>query len=145
MRHLSTVLFSAACLLPFGGCDSLSLPILTDQVRVVLVNDGDYDVNVVLYYDNEQGISESNLRDHGTRLEYTVADGDSVSFLRNCADLQAIMIDEARLQVLGDLGPQTSTDVLRDGDDFDCRETITFTFDHSGLLLDFGVTVDVSQ
>ena len=36
-------------------------------------------------------------------------------------------------------------DVLRDGDDFSCGDTIVFTFDHSGILVDFDVTVSIDR
>ena len=35
------------------------------------------------------------------------------------------------------------TDVLRDGDEFGCGDTITFTFDHSDALFDFFITVEI--
>jgi hypothetical protein len=47
--------------------------------------------------------------------------------------------------VVGEIGPETDTGVLRDGDDFGCGDRITFTFDHSAVIVDFDVTVDVSN
>jgi hypothetical protein len=43
------------------------------------------------------------------------------------------MIDDADLQIVGGIGPETDTRVYRDGDDFNCGDSITFTFDHPTL------------
>ncbi|MCH7884473.1 MAG: hypothetical protein IIC01_04415, partial [Planctomycetes bacterium] len=53
--------------------------------------------------------------------------------------------DDADLLILGDIGPEANSDVLRDGDDFSCGDTIVFTFDHSGILVDFDVIVSVDR
>ena len=72
-----------------------------------------------------------------------VGDDDTRSFTQSCDDLQAIMIEDADLQIIGGIGPEANTDVLRDGDDFGCGDTIVFTFDHSDLIFDFEIEVDV--
>jgi len=47
------------------------------------------------------------------------------------------------LLIIGGLGPETNSDVLRDNTDFSCSDTIVFTFDHTDALLDFDVTSSV--
>ena len=144
MRRLFGVLSIACLLLPLAGCDAFPV-IVGDQVMVKLVNDGDYDVDVVIYIDDDQDISKSRLTEDGTKLEYTVEEGETRTFLRSCDDLQAIIIDDADLQWLGGIELETSTNVLRDGDDFGCRDTIVFTFDHTVGGLGFNVTPDVQD
>lgn len=128
--------------LPLGACDG-TLPdlIVGDEVVVRLVNNTDYDIDVIVYYDDDPDISESNLTDNGTRLEYTIEPDQWASFRRGCDRIGAVIIDRATMRVLGGFGPTTRSEVLRDGDEFDCRRTIIFTFE--GSLLDFDVDWDV--
>jgi hypothetical protein len=125
-----------------SGCDALVGLFGADTVTVRLVNDGDYDVVVEIYISDQQEIPEVLLTTLGTKLEYTVEAGETVTFSRSCDDLQAIIISDADLQVIGGIGPETSSDVLRDGDDFSCGDTIVFTFDHPDVPLDLDLTVE---
>ncbi|UCE59506.1 MAG: hypothetical protein JSU63_18935 [Phycisphaerales bacterium] len=120
-----------------AGCDILAL----NMVHVSLVNSSDYDVEVELYISDQQELPEVLLTELGDELQYTISAGQTVSFSRDCDELQAIMIEDADLQVIGGIGPEASTGVLRDGDDFNCGSFITFTFDHSDEILDFDITV----
>jgi hypothetical protein len=112
-----------------------------DETTVRLVNDGDFDVEVDLYYGDEQDVAEALLTEFGTHVQRTVDAGSVYTFSRDCDDLQAVIIDDADLAVIGTV--EDDTDVLRDGTDFGCGDTITFTFDHSDLLLDFRISIDV--
>jgi hypothetical protein len=142
MKQMARLLCLTLGLCLWCGCDgTLPFPLLTDQVAVRLVNNADDDVNVTLYYDSDDSISESNLIDNGSSLEYTIEKDQSVSFVRDCDRIGAIIIHNATLDVLGGLGPTAGTRVLRAGDDFDCRQTLVFTFD--GSVLSFDVTWDV--
>ena len=68
---------------------------------------------------------------------------DAFTFTRDCDDLQAIMIEDADLQVLGGLiTPDADTDVLRDGSDFGCGDTLTFTFSHPDIALSLNIAFD---
>ncbi len=130
------------------GCGLLGL--LADQIQpktvtVRLVNDGDYAVEVELFIADNQDLPEDVLTEIGTELNFTIPAGESAVFSRRCDDLQAIVIDKATLMVIGGNGPDASSDVLRDGTDFGCGETIVFTFEHSDVILDFHVTVDVQS
>jgi hypothetical protein len=135
--NLGTLLAFAPC------CGILDGRLLPETTSVRLVNQGDFDVVVELYIDDVQEIPREALTEFGTRMEFTIPPGEAVTLNRDCDELQAIVIDDADLQVAGQVGPETDTDVLRDGDDFGCGDTILFTFDHSPALLDFDVTVTV--
>jgi len=127
-----------------AGCDALTALLGNLQpnlVTVELVNNGDFPVEGTLFYDNDQDTIEEILVETGTERAFTLAAGGRSSFSVNCDDLQAIIIDNASLQIVGDVGPEANTDVLRDGDEFGCGDTIVFTFDHSNAILDFDVTV----
>lgn len=131
---------SAMCV----GCDALSAlvdALLPRVVTVELVNDGDFSVEGSLFYDDDQDTIEALLTQTGTERPFIVPAGGISSFSVRCDDLQAIILDDADLRVVGGVGPSASTDVLRDGSDFHCGDTIVFTFDHSALIVDFDVTV----
>lgn len=128
-----------------GGCDVLTALLQATSVTVSLVNNGDFRVDVTLIYDNDQDTLDFLLEETGTTLDFTVEAGETVSFTRSCDDLQAILIEDADLRVLSGVGPETNSDLLRDGDEFGCGDTIVFTFDHSDLILDFDVTVSVTE
>ena len=103
----------------------------------------DFPVEVTVFIDNEQDLPEDVLTQVGTEIQFTVAAGEIVTFSRDCDDLQVIIIDDADLRVVGGVGPEAQSDVLRDGDDFSCGDTITFTFDHSAVIIDFDVSSSV--
>ena len=126
-----------------AGCDSLVGFLRTRETSVVLVNSSDFDVEILLYYDDDQNILEALLTEIGEEMTLTLGAGEQSTFSRDCDDLQAIIIDDADLLLIGQLGPEVKTDVLRDGDEFGCGDTITITFDHSDALFDFSITVDV--
>lgn len=127
-----------------AGCDALTAVLGTLQpnlVTVELVNNSDFAVEGTLFYDDDQDTIEEILVETGNERTFILAAGGRSSFSVNCDDLQAIIIDNASLQIVGDVGPEANTDVLRDGDDYSCGGTIVFTFDHSSEILDFDVTV----
>ncbi len=114
-----------------------------DEVTVVLRNSSDdFDVEVTLFYDDDQNILEGVLTETGTQVDTVVLAGQSVTLTRDCDDLQAIIIEDADLLLIGELGPETDTDVLRDGDEFGCGDTLVFTFSHpdEDIPLDLNVT-----
>ncbi len=150
-RLVSLLSCSIVCLV--AGCDVLTL-LLPSTVTVSLVNNGSFSVDGELYYDEDESaldaIDSINgldnfLREFGTRVEFDVAPGATSTFTRSCDDLQAIFIDDADLRVLVGLSPDDDTDVLREGTDFSCGDTITYTFDHSQFLIDFRITTSVTS
>jgi hypothetical protein len=144
-RRNPIIITSGLCgLIALGGCNGLgeiALNVLdTRNTTVVLTNTSDqFDVEADILYDDQQETVSALLREFGQKLVLTIPAGESVTFTRDCDDLQAIMIDDADLLILGGAGPDDDTGVLRDGDDFGCGDTIVFTFTHSDLILDFQV------
>lgn len=128
-----------------SGCDAVTDLVGPSTVRVRLVNNGQFDVEGTLFYGDQQDLPKIVLTEFGEELDFTVPSGGSDTFVRACDDLQAIVIEDADLLIIGDIGPETSSGVLRDGDDFSCGDTIVFTFDHSGILLDFDVTESIER
>jgi hypothetical protein len=122
------------------GCDAVIGLAQPDTTAVDLVNDGEFDVDVTLYISDNQETIEELLTETGTRLEYSVPAGETVRFSRDCDALQAIVIENAELRLVGEIGPETGSEVLRDGSDFFCGDTIVFTFTHSGAIVDFDVS-----
>jgi len=142
MIHRVRYMLVLAAMCPVvSGCDALEELFGSDTVTVRLVNDGSFDVEVEIYISDQQDIPEAVLTLLGTKLDYTVEAGGTVTFTRSCDELQAIVVSDADLLAVGGLRPDTSWEVLRDGDDFSCGETIVFTFDHSIVLIDFDVVV----
>jgi len=125
------------------GCDALVF-LLPRTVTVRLVNNGSFPVDGELYYDDNQDTVDTLLREIGTLVEFDVDPGETYTFTRSCDDLQAIYIDDADLRVIVGVSPDDDTRVLRDGTDFSCGDTITYTFDHSELLLDFNISTSVT-
>lgn len=139
----------AAAAITASGCDALQqiIDVIggTSMTTVELRNDGEFPVEVILFYDDDQETLDGVIQETGTQRDIVVAAGTTESFSRPCDDLQAIIIDDADLRVIGQVGPETSSDLLRDGDDFGCGDTIVFTFTHSALLVDFDVAVTVQE
>ena len=92
-------------LVTLPSCDALDDIIGPTLVTVRLVNTGDFAVDVELYYDNEQLTPEILLTEIGEQLEFTVPAGETRTFSRSCDDLQALMIEDADLNIIGGLGP----------------------------------------
>ena len=141
MKNLALSMTALGLLLPPLGCDALTGILLPTTVTVSLVNAGDYDVDVELFIYDEQEVPELALTELGDQLGFTIPPGETVTFVRSCDDLQVIVVDDADLRILGGAGPETNSDVLRDGDDFGCGDRITFTFSHTAAIFDFDVTV----
>ncbi len=127
-----------------GGCGLVDV-LLPTQVTVRLVNNSDFPVELTMFISDEQDIPEALLTsdEFAEELTFTIAAGATQTFTRDCDALQAMIIDDADLDVALGLGPETRTEVLRDGDDFGCGDIVTFTFDHSAQILDFDVTISV--
>ncbi len=132
-----------SAVMTLGGCPFSGL-LQPDTTTVLLVNNGEFDVEVELFISDSQEIPRDVLT-LGDPLEYVVSPGQPVIFSRDCDDLQAIVIDNASLRIVGDIGPEADTDVLRDGDDFGCGSTIQFTFTHPDLPTDLDISVTVTD
>ncbi len=125
------------------SCDSLVGLLRPSETTIVLANNSDFDVEIVLFYGDDQNILELLLTEIGEEMTLTIGAGEQFTFSRDCDDLQAIIIDDADLLLIGQLGPEVKTDVLRDGNEFGCGDTVTFTFEHSDTIFDFSIAVTV--
>lgn len=111
---------------------------------VTLVNNADDDVRCTIAYSSNPSISESDLRDSGTEIEITIPDGESRSFRRNCVSMAAVMVKSAQLELIGEFGPVTDSEVIRRGQgspSLVCPGFLTFTFD-SDNAFDLDVTAN---
>ena len=128
VRFVVVSLAAAGMLLPTTGCGDLGsiFDIFQPHVTTVrLVNaNSTFSVHVELYYGGDQDALEAILTSLGTQREFTIAPNDSQVFTVDCDDLQAIIISYAELDILAGIGPETDTDVYRDGTDFNCGDTL---------------------
>lgn len=134
MKNRDAVVLAGFVALTVGGCDSLSgildmfLPTTT---RVRLVNNTGFAVEGTLYYGDQQDMPEDLLTTDllATEVDFSLSVGaDRLIITESCEDLQAIIIDDAELLLFPGISPDTSSDVLRDGEDFGCGDEIVFTF-----------------
>ena len=131
-----------------AGCGTLSslLSLLGPRTTTVrFVNNSDFAVEGRIIIGDQQLTTEELLEQLGTEIDFNVAAGETMSLSRDCDDIQALLLDDANLQVIGGAGPDARSSVLRDGTDFDCGDRITFTFDHGPLITDFDVNTAVDQ
>ncbi len=146
MKHAFIILSGILLVILPAGCGVIGtfLDVFQpNETTVNLVNNADYPVRVLLYYDDEQDAPEEFIKEFGTERQITIEAGAQQSFSRDCEELQAIFIENAELRIIGEIGPEAATGVHRDGEDFNCGDTINFTFDHSAILTDFDVIVEV--
>lgn len=113
------------------------------ETTVRFVNNADFTVEGRIIIDDDQETTEALIKEFGTEISFSVAAGESMSLSRDCDNLQALLLDDANLQVIGSAGPDARSSVLRDGSDFNCGDRITFTFDHSAIITDFDVSSTV--
>ncbi len=133
----------ASLLVATAGCDALLGLVLPSTVAVSLVNQSAlFNIEVTLLHHDDDDVLEVIFNQVGTEEEFTIGPGQVTTFLRDCDDLQAIMIDDADLRIVGGVGPETDTGILRMGEDFECGDTLVFTFTHSDALLDFDVSFE---
>lgn len=123
-----------------SGC-----PIGLNATTVRLVNNGVFSVEVRLFYGDDQLASKDFIKATGTERNLTIAPGATRVLSIRCDDLQAIFIDNAAQRIVGGLGPDRDTEVLRDGTDFGCGDTITYEFTGSLLIIDFDINTSITN
>ncbi len=126
------------------GCPELTQLLGASNTTIQLVNNGSFPVTVELYYHDDQLALESSVKTFGEKVEITVAAGDTYSLPVDCTRLQSIYIDKAELNLLGTIGPESDTGVYRDGSDFNCGNTLTFTFSHPALPIELNIAFSAS-
>jgi len=147
------VTFALTCTaLSLSGCDAL-LAIL-DQlnpqpttISVVFDNTSEFAVGVGFYNSPEQDLPRELLTNPDladtNETTFTVGANDSVQFALDCENAQAMSVDDADLLVVAGAGPEADSDILRENTDFECGDTITFTF-VSDDITDLRITVSVT-
>lgn len=130
------------------GCDTAIADLIRNllspqNTSIVLVNNSDFAVEGRILIDDEQNTTEEIIEEIGTEISFSVAAGEMMTITRDCDLLQAMLLDDANLQVIGGAGPDARTEVLRDGSDFNCGDQIILTFDHSEVIVDFDVSVSI--
>ncbi len=122
-----------------GGC-----PLGPTDTTVQLVNNTSFPVDVKLYSSSRQNEPAATLPLTGTEIVESVPANSVISFSRDCDELQAIVIDDADLQIVGGIGPSQNTRVYREPDDFGCRDTLTFTFTASSFLTELEINFNAT-
>jgi hypothetical protein len=133
MRSLLALTLVLICLSCLTGCPE-------SQTTVILDNRTPFEVDVELYYDENQNILEDLIDDLGTRMTFTLAANETQTFSLPCEDLQAIRITDADMNILLGVGPEAETGLYHEPDDFTCGDTLTFTFTADQL----GTDLDIS-
>ncbi len=140
-RTLAILFLSLAVLIP-TGCDSLIGLLQLDIVTVVMINEGNDNIEGELYYASEQLLPREAIIAGGERVNFDLRAGETFVFSRDCDDLQAILIADADVQSV--FGQNESTSTLRDGTDFNCGDRITYRFRYNDLGLNFDIDQDVN-
>jgi len=65
-----------------AGCNSLVGLLRPSETTIVLANDSDFDVEVVLFYDDDQNILELLLTEIGEEMRLTIGAGEQITFSR---------------------------------------------------------------
>lgn len=107
---------------------------------VAFVNDTVFPIQVVAIYSDESLLSEELLNEFGQRVELEIGPGETRTFSRPCRNFEALLV-EGELDVLGNIGPEESTGVLRNGQDFDCKDVLVFRFTASAWNTDLDIDV----
>lgn len=109
------------------------------QTTVELVNAAEFPVEVRLFFDDDQNLTEVLLEADGEERNITVQPGQTETFSEDCEELQAIFIEDADLRIVGEAGPDASTGVYREPDDFGCGDTLRFRFTQNALATDLDI------
>jgi hypothetical protein len=148
MKRLSVAL-AAVAIMALGAtseitCNIPDLVVVTPPLRVVTVhyiNDADGDVAVSLLAHGDDDMDEDDLEEDGREYNTLVPLGGEETLVFDCDRAGSIMIDRAKLFVVGDLGPSMGTDAFHIGEDYECGDTINFGFYNNPLLTDLYVDV----
>ena len=140
MRRNRIIGFIALGLLPVHvGCGLALDIILPSTVTITLVNGiAGFGIEGTLVIDNREAFIKEDLVAFGNALDFTLSAGGSFSFTAlDCNAVESLVLDSAKLVIIGDIGPTTDSAILRLGTDFQCGDEIVFTF--TGSLVDLSV------
>lgn len=135
-----------AALLPLAGCGALAGLLGPSQTSVSLVNSTNDPIEIKLFYHDDQNVlTQDLLKTFGEERDFTIQAGQTQTFSIDCDQLQSIFIDDAKLNVLSlPVGPSTDTEIYRDGSDFNCGDTLTFTFTAPPIPTELNVSFGAS-
>lgn len=115
------------------GCDGLGGLVGVFQptrVSVQMVNSTTFDVDVTLRVSSSDDLDNKDFLDElGQELTFTIGAGQSTTFARDCDDLGSIRVEDADLLLIGSIGPDEETQPINQGTEFDCGDTIRYTFE----------------
>lgn len=158
MKTLMTWLTGAGLMATAAGCDAASAVAgaaagagaLGSLMNVQLVNTSpDFPVDVTLFFHPDDDVLEGVLTSgelDSEQVDTTVPPAQTVSLApQSCDDLQAVIIENADLQLFGSIGPSDDTPVFRgDGEDFNCGDTLVFTFSHADVTIPTDLNISFS-
>ena len=100
---------------------------------------------MVLYVGSSQYTTKDLLRLFGDEIQRTLLANETTTIRLDCDNLQAVFIDNAAVNIIGGLGPEEEGDLLLDGTDFGCGDTIRLTFTYTVFNLDINVSYPVQS
>ncbi|MCH7592821.1 MAG: hypothetical protein IH989_08590 [Planctomycetes bacterium] len=113
-----------------------------DAVTVTLVNNSpSFSIEVTVAYDDH--ILPLVWLGLGHEETFFLEPGETVSFWKDCDELQTVVIDDADLLIPGSRNRETESDLLNEGLDYECDDEIRFVFDHSDEIRDFDVSIEI--
>lgn len=113
-----------------------------DVVTVTLVNNSpSFSIEVTVAYDDH--ILPLVWLGLGNEETFTLEPGETVSFWKDCDELQTVVIDDADLLIPGSRSGETDSGLLNEGIDYECDDEIRFVFDHSDEIRDFDVSIEI--
>lgn len=133
---------AAVSLVVFPGCEALVGLVTTSTVTVTLQNDSDqFPVAATIFYDDEEDTLKLLVIEFGESQDFSVPAGESRSMTRSCDDLRGLVLEDADLLIVSGLGPETDSDLLRIGSDFECGDEVVFTFSHEIIPLNLRLNI----
>jgi len=123
------------------GCDALLGLLSPTTVTITLVNQSPtFHVDGTLVTAEDE-LPTALLDQLGTDVDFDLNPGGVSRLTRDCDQVKSLRLKDADLRVITGISPDTSTEVLVLGDDFDCGDEIVFTFSHTAAIVDFDVAV----
>jgi hypothetical protein len=133
MKALLSLMAVTVSLPFFNGCPRVT--------TVELVNHASSPVQVQVFYNDDQNTPKELLEATGHEVDFTIPAGGIETFSHDCNAFQAVIV-HGDLHIVGDIGPSKTSDVFRDGSDFGCGDTITFTFTAPVLPTELNIEFD---
>jgi hypothetical protein len=140
MRTRLFTLSIVAVAMAMLGCNGLLDALGPSTTTVTLVNSGSGTLTVQIFTGTNQNASDFELEGFGDEQNITVPANSTRTFSLPCDDLQALLVADADVDIFAGIGPSADLDVLRDGTDFNCGDTVTLTFTYTLLPPNLTIT-----